>query len=237
MRARTLLGLLIPLASAALFVRLGFWQISRHQERVAVLRALEARLQAEPVEFSTTVAHAADPTWTLVRVEGRFRYDLEQVQAARTNAGSPGVHLITPLEVPGSDTLVIVTRGWVYSPDAASAELPRWRESEAITLTGYLLPLPAEGLQAPANPALPLRSLNRAALAARVGYPVASVQIVMTSDSTARIDSVPRRLPPPAPDAGPHRSYALQWFSFALIALIGGGILFRRGIVADRASR
>ena len=82
MRARTLLGLLIPLACAALFVRLGFWQISRHQERVAVLRSLEARLQAEPVEFSTTVAHAADPTWTLVRVEGRFRYDLEQVQAS-----------------------------------------------------------------------------------------------------------------------------------------------------------
>jgi surfeit locus 1 family protein len=30
------------------------------------------------------------------------------------------------------------------------------------------------------------------------------------------------RLPPPALDEGPHLSYAIQWFSFAAIALIGG---------------
>lgn len=237
MRARTLLGLLIPLLCAALFVRLGVWQLSRHSARATVVRALEARLHEAPIALAAAVADTGDPTWTRVRVEGRFRYDLEQVLAGRTSAGSPGVHLITPLEQPGSDTLVIVTRGWVYSPDAASADLARWRESDAVSLTGYLLPLPAEGLPAPEDRTRPLRALNRAALAERIGAPVAHLQIVMTSDSTARADSVPRRLPPPVPDAGPHRSYALQWFSFALIALIGGVVLFRRGIVADRSHR
>ncbi|MGI9038446.1 MAG: hypothetical protein ACR2GQ_06255 [Gemmatimonadota bacterium] len=32
----------------------------------------------------------------------------------------------------------------------------------------------------------------------------------------------------PDPGNGPHLSYAIQWFSFALIALVGTGALFRR---------
>lgn len=63
---------------------------------------------------------------------------------------------------------------------------------------------------------------------ARTGRPFARVQLVMTSDSAARADSVPRRLPPPTVDAGPHRSYAAQWFAFAIIAVVGGVLLFRR---------
>jgi surfeit locus 1 family protein len=170
-----------------------------------------------------------------VTVAGRFRYDLEQVQAGRASEGSPGVHLITPLQREGTDTLVIVTRGWVYSPDASSADLNRWREADSVSLTGYLVPILPEGLPAPADPGAPMRSLNLQALRTRLGVPIAPVQIVMTSDSLARADSVPKRLPPPTVDAGPHRSYAVQWFSFALIAIVGGGLLFRRTVVADRS--
>ena len=62
----------------------------------------------------------------------------------------------------------------------------------------------------------------------RIGKPIHAVQLVMTSDSVARADSVPRRLPPPVVDMGPHRSYATQWFAFAIIAVVGGVVLFRR---------
>lgn len=236
LRARTLLGFLIPLACAALFVRLGVWQLARHAERAERNAELEAQRAVSTATLADALADGGDPTWRAVRVAGRFRYDLEQVLAGRTNAGSPGVHLLTPLAVPGNDTLVVVTRGWVYSPDAAQVDLARWREVEFVTLAGYLMPVPDSGPAAPDDPARPLRSLNRAALAARLGRPVAAVQIVMTSDSLARADSVPRRLAPPVLDAGPHRSYAMQWFAFAIIALVGGAILTRRGVVADRAT-
>ena len=48
-----------------------------------------------------------------------------------------------------------------------------------------------------------------------------------------RIDSAPPRadrlatIDPPSLDEGPHRSYAIQWFSFAAIALVGGTLLVR----------
>ena len=46
----------------------------------------------------------------------------------RTRSGSPGVHILTPLRIPESDTALLVNRGWVYSPDARTVDLTRWRE-------------------------------------------------------------------------------------------------------------
>ena len=232
MRMRRLFALLIPLACAALFIRLGFWQLERGRERAEINEGLSTRLTEAPMPFDALPADTLAQRWRRVTLAGRFRYDLEQVQAARTNGGSPGVHLLTPLQREGNDTLVIVSRGWVYSADAASANLARWRESEQVELSGYALPLPPEGIPAPPDRPppdrpLPLRSVNRAALESRLGTPVSPVHVVMTSESVARADSVPRRLESPVIDAGPHLSYALQWFAFATIAVIGGVSLFR----------
>lgn len=232
-RPRTLLGLLIPLACAALFIRLGFWQLARHRERAAWNAAVAARLAAVPAPFHTLAT--GDSTAVRGRralVEGRFRYEREQVLAGRVNDGSPGIHLLTPLALEGTDTLLVVVRGWVYSPDAAGVELARWREGERVTIAGHLLPLPSDG-PPPPSASRPLRTMHVAALQARFGAPVFPVQLVMTSDSAPRADSVPRRLRPPALDAGPHWSYMLQWFGFAGVAVVGGALLFRRQRRAD----
>lgn len=236
MRVKTVLALAIPVSFALLFVRLGVWQLDRHAQRVAINAGFAERIAGQPEPLRGQEQDTLNARWTLVAASGVFRYDLELVHAGRASQGSPGVHLLTPLERPGTDTLVLVTRGWVYAPDAASADLARWREADTVSLTGYLLPLLPDGLAAPRDRSLPLRQLNRAAVESRLGRPIAPVQIVMTSDSVARIDSVPRRLPPPVLDNGPHRSYAVQWFSFALIALVGGVVLFRRSVVSERAA-
>ncbi len=226
-----LLGLLIPLACSVLFVRLGFWQLERGREVAAINAGLSARLEEPPLPYARVVADTGDSQWRRVTLHGRWRYDLEQVQAARTNAGSPGVHLLTPFErVDAPDTLVVVTRGWVYSGDAATVDLARWREreAEAIDIAGYVTRLAPDGPPPPANAALPLRQVSRVALEARLGAPIAPLMVTMTSDSIARADSVPRRLAMPIVDPGPHRSYAIQWFAFAAIAVIGGIALARR---------
>jgi cytochrome oxidase assembly protein ShyY1 len=57
---------------------------------------------------------------------------------------------------------------------------------------------------------------------------VASYLVFQTSDSVAKPDSVPVRLAYPALDEGSHENYAIQWFSFATIALVGGVALYRR---------
>jgi surfeit locus 1 family protein len=73
-----------------------------------------------------------------------------------------------------------------------------------------------------------VHALDRAAVQALVGLPVAPYIVVQTSDSGHQADSVPVRLGIPALTEGPHQSYAVQWFSFALVAVVGGVALARR---------
>lgn len=236
MRLRPVLGLLIPLVCAGLFVRLGLWQLSRHRERAAFNAVLSARLTRPPVPLDrVSMTDTAAVRGQRVVVTGRFRYDLEQVAAGRVSNGSPGVHLLTPLEMPGSDTLLVVVRGWVYSPDAATIESRRWREKESVSVSGYLIPIPGGEPVATDDPSRPIRRVTAQALRARIGAPILAAQLVMTSDSLDRADSVPRRLPLPTIDPGPHWSYMWQWFAFAVVSVVGGLVLFRRTRSRERS--
>jgi surfeit locus 1 family protein len=61
-------------------------------------------------------------------------------------------------------------------------------------------------------------------------YPVSPLYLVATdADTTKPVVERVVRLPPPALDEGPHLSYAIQWFAFAAIALIGGTAVAVRG--------
>jgi cytochrome oxidase assembly protein ShyY1 len=61
-------------------------------------------------------------------------------------------------------------------------------------------------------------------------YPVSRLYLVATEQDTTRpVGQRVARLRLPALDEGPHLSYALQWFAFAAIALIGGAAVAVRG--------
>ena len=123
----------------------------------------------------------------------------------------------------------MVNRGWVYSADASTVDGSRWRERDSAAVAGYVETLGAVSRQPSAISAQPraFHSLDRAAIERAVGLSVALYVLVQTSDSVAR-DSVPVRLGVPTLDEGPHRTYAVQWFSFAVIAVVGGVVLLRK---------
>jgi surfeit locus 1 family protein len=160
-----------------------------------------------------------------------MRYDRDVAWAPRMRRGSPGVNFLTPMVLPGSDTVVLVNRGWAYSPDARSVDLPRWRERDTLSVSGYVETW-AQDCGATAGAPLPalcgdsasrlIRKLDRRAVERIIGLPVAPYIVMQLSDSTLHADSVPARLEPPILDEGPHRGYAFQWFGFATIALVGG---------------
>jgi surfeit locus 1 family protein len=224
-RLRAVLTLVLPLAFAALFVRLGVWQLSRLGEKRAFNAVLSARLAASPADVATLPADTAQGHYRRVTAKGAMLYDREVVYAGRSHEGSPGVDLLTPMKLDGRDTVVMVNRGWAYSFDAATIDNARWREKDSAQVAGY-----AETFTGKERSALPGRvhALDRAAIQAIVGMPVAPYVIVQTTDSATHADSVPVRLEVPAPNEGPHKSYAIQWFSFALVAVVGGVALSRR---------
>ena len=115
----------IAILLSAVFVRLGFWQLSRLDER----RAFNARraLPLSQPEIPFDSLRDREP-YRRVGIEGTPDFDHEIALSGRSRNGSPGVHVVTPFRRAGNDTAVLVNRGWVYAPDAATADLSRFRE-------------------------------------------------------------------------------------------------------------
>lgn len=206
------------LVIAAGCVRLGVWQLARLDQRRARNAEIEAVMRGEPVPLPT-LAHPP-PRLTRVTIAGRPDYRHEVALTGRSRNGSPGVNILTPVRIAGTDTAVLVNRGWVYSPDASQVDFARWREADSLSFSGYVDTL-ATGRASPSLPALRMRVLDHRRIAAELPYPIASYYVIALPESATPSQTTPVRLPPPALDEGPHRSYAIQWFSFATIAIVG----------------
>jgi len=228
---KTLAFALLALAFAALFARLGLWQLDRLRERRALNRITAARLAHPPEDVRRVRSDTGDLRYRRVTASGTLDYAHELVLTSRTHDGSPGVDIITPLRLAGSDTALLVNRGWVYSPDGISVDLARWREGDTATVEGYLDDFASGGpalFRTPSS-ARGVRRLLRDSLASTMPYPIAAGYLVVTSPPSAPRDRAPVRLDLPALDEGPHTSYAIQWFFFAAVAVVGGGYVVAQG--------
>ncbi|HSY81269.1 MAG TPA: SURF1 family protein [Gemmatimonadaceae bacterium] len=209
---------------AAVCVRLGVWQLHRLGERKRRNAELVARMDGAPVDVTALPRDTSEARFRRVRLNGRYDYAHEAVLAYRERNGAPGVDVITPLRMAGNDTAVLVDRGWVYSPDGATIDHAQWREPDSLSGTGRVQTLWAgPGPAVTGNRPDRLRWVSPEAVAAWAGYPVRPYDVMLEGD-TAVSPGHPVRFGQPSVDEGPHMSYAIQWFSFALIAVIGAGL-------------
>jgi surfeit locus 1 family protein len=222
-RLRVVVFVAFAVLAAALFSRLGIWQVHRLQERRARNALVISRLDSAQVDLAALPRDTALARFRRVRVVGTPDYDNELVLAARTHNGAPGVDLITPMRIAGSDTAVLLNRGWVYSPDAATLRESRWRENDTVVV-GYAEILPPSGGASYASRPHTLTRLTYTSASAALPYPVLPFYVVVMGDTTT-VAGRPQRVGVPPLDEGPHKSYAIQWFFFALVALVGAGIV------------
>jgi len=232
MARRTLWFVLFALVAAAVCVRLGFWQLARNAERREVNARVSARLLEPPAPFAAVAPLGDSARFRRVTLTGVADYAHEVVHAARTNGGSPGVHLLTPVRIAGSDGAVLVNRGWVYSPDGVAVDHARWREGDTLQVTGFVehflaAPRPAAGV--PRTDRV-VRTVDRDEIVRLTGTAVAPVYVVATEVESrpAHAGEPPVRLTPPELGTGPHLGYAIQWFAFAAIALIGTSVVLAK---------
>ncbi|MDQ6829523.1 MAG: SURF1 family protein, partial [Gemmatimonadota bacterium] len=233
MSRRNLLAVLIAIVTAAVCVRLGMWQLHRLAERRAQNAVVVGRTALAPVAPAESL-----PRYRRVVVSGTWDFDHELAIAGRTHGGSPGVNIVTPLTLAGSDRVVLVNRGWVYSPDAGTIDLTKWHEPDPVSLPGYVDRPTDRKTPSPSLGAHVLVSLDLPQLISRQPRPAAVLDYIVVALPTADSSSLahPARLALPPLDEGPHQSYAVQWFSFATIAVLGVGLLLyqegrtRRGL-------
>lgn len=231
----TLLGLaLIPAMT-----ELGFWQLHRHEARVAQNELIARSLAAEPVPFGevSSPGHgpSGDEQFRTVRATGRYDTAHEVVVRQRTAADqeSIGYFVLTPL-VQEDGRAVLVNRGWIEAkgdltrfPDVPAA--PRGR----VTVTGRAMAeetTEASGIKD--KPGLPPRQvmlIDSRRQAKTLDHPVLGGHLQLTSTSPKPSASQPELIPEPDHSSiGAHMAYAVQWWLFAAAVPVGWVVLVRR---------
>jgi surfeit locus 1 family protein len=244
-----IVGTLLLAVVMALCVRLGFWQLDRRHERLQLNEHIAARLHAAPLAGAAALTDTAGIFYRTATIHGEFDHDRSVVLPGRSHRGVPGVHLITPLRVTGRADALLVNRGWVPSPDAATIDVRDFAATDTASVRGLVLPFPGAA-QSLAQREQPIAAedagfrrvwytLNDGALRAQYPYELLPALLqALPGDGPAAAGRTghPTRLEPPPLDEGPHLGYALQWFSFALIGLIGWIAILLRSRTAPRST-
>jgi surfeit locus 1 family protein len=226
------LPLVVGVLVAAVCGRLGLWQLDRLAERRARNAVVESRLGEAPLLLDAAVLRDAldeEPEalrFRRVRMVGRFDYGRELVVIGRMDNGRPGIHVVTPLVV-NDGAAVLVERGWLASSDSRTYDRSAAQEPDSVVVTGVLLQAPPRPLSADGTITWPVHVVSADPTAVGTLYPYALLPLVLRRLSPAEGTQL-ELVALPEQDEGPHLSYALQWFGFATIAVVGSSILYAK---------
>ena len=230
---RAALLAVLVVAGTATMVGLGIWQLARLKERQASNAEIRDRLAQTALTLSGATGDL--PEYQPVMAEGTYDFSQEVVLRNRAHDEQPGVHVLTPLRLTGGGA-VLVDRGWIPYLQAGTADRAQYQSPAGpVTITGVVrrsqsrsaIFLPADPTPSPGGPRLDAWFWpDVAQIQAQTPYPLLPFYVELA----------------PAPDTqilpiagyeldlsdGPHLSYAIQWFSFSLILLVGSIVLWRR---------
>lgn len=220
-------------------VLLGLWQLDRYQQRGERNEAIRAALEAEPVALDELVPAgssageiAVDGTaveWRPVVVRGSFDADVELALRLRPVEGQSGVHALGLLML-ADGRGVLVDRGFsaTTSRSTASVDLPSV-PSGPVEIVGRVRLSEdgrGAGLDADSDPAS-IRFVDLRDLQSFTSADLAPVWLERIEQSPAE-DASLAAVPAPGLSSGPSLIYAVQWFLFAVIAVVGFVVLARR---------
>ena len=183
------------MAACAAFIALGNWQAGRAQEkRAAAGEAQKVTLTGEFVPQHT------------VLLDNKVRH------------GRVGYEVVTPLRLAGSKEHVLVNRGWIAAPPRRD-ELPQLRTAPGeVRVEGIALErLPRSLSFGKTGTGKVRQNLDIEQFGAETGL---ALRPLVLQEHAGPDDGLLREWP--APDAGVqvHESYALQWYSFAVLAVV-----------------
>jgi cytochrome oxidase assembly protein ShyY1 len=235
-RGRYLVGHLVVLTLAGLFILAGFWQLDRLHEvrtRNAVVRS---RMGSTPVPLDQVLQpNDVDPgkaSYRRVVVAGHFDPSRQVLIQFRSYSGDPGDYLLTPL-VTSNGAAILVNRGWI-PPSDTPVQQARGLDPPPgdVRVTGILFPSEKRG-SSPTDAGggiVEATRIDLAVLGPGFSVPLYPAYLQLTAQDPAHSGDYPIVLPAPHLDNGPHLSYAIQWFSFTAIVLIGWPTLVRRSL-------
>jgi cytochrome oxidase assembly protein ShyY1 len=225
-------GHVVVLAIAVSFIWLGFWQLNKAEATWHTNATIRARESMPPADFGSLVTGSDMVSGALYRrvtVAGHYDPSKQFVVLYRTLDEQPGAFVLTPM-VTSDGAAVIVNRGWFPSQDAQPSIPPGSDPpSGQVRVTGLLLA--GEGktrISGTSDGTIELTTIDLAATKGSVPAAIYPAYVQLQLQDPALPSAALRTLPPPDLSSGPYFSYAVQWFLFTAVGLVGWPLLIRR---------
>jgi cytochrome oxidase assembly protein ShyY1 len=191
---------------------LGTWQFNRRAEALAEVARIDANYDADPMPVAEALpdpeSFDIDQRWQVVTLSGEYLHDEEVVVRNRPGAGSSGFEVLTPMRIP-------------QDSEGRPSEAPLAPEGQ-VEVTARLK-AGEQTIAGRTSSGAEFATIDLDELAERVGEPAYTGAYGILVQSGADASEPPLALPRPVRDEGPHLSYALQWFVFALMGFVALG--------------
>jgi surfeit locus 1 family protein len=217
-----LIPLLAMLLCLAVFIYLGLWQSGKGDRLEAELAQRAARNQLGAIKVSAQLLDAEQLRDAPITVSGIYEPSQQFFLDNRQENGLPGVHVITPLKIDGSNTRILVNRGWVGWTQGRSVLPVVATPTGQVQVTGLaFVPSTKKFFLMPDHPEASSQLWERLDLArfARLsGQPLQPV-VLLQNQGDAQ-DTLVRHWAAPENKVSMHRGYAFQWFGMAVALVI-----------------
>ena len=229
----TLVGTLVTICCIPLFIKLGFWQYSKAEQKQALQAQYDASSSHQAEAMPEDLSNPQTIRYKQVEVTGEYVKQYQILLDNQVEGETAGYHVITPLKVDGKEELVLVDRGWIAASDN-HADVPQidvpigaqkvlgqiWVPSKKFYT---LSPQPIEN----GEWHVLWQNMDMDAYAKAVPMKVLPVAIRMSPDNQG---GFVRNWIRPDDRIATHLGYAYQWFGFAFAAFaIYLFVGFRRG--------
>ncbi len=203
-----------------LLCSLGFWQLERAEQKRQQATALEMRRKLPPISLTDPTQSETDQLrYRKVVLQGKFLSERTIFIANRKHLGKTGFHVVTPLQLSDNGELVLINRGWTAttpfteSLTDSTGQLTIGGEITIPQAPAIQLTPSDDGHQFP--PRWPYLTVER--YRQWSGLEILPILVLQTSEDEQNFI---RQWPTPKVSDLMHIGYAIQWFAFAVIALL-----------------
>lgn len=230
---------ILTIIAALVMIRLGIWQL----DRLAGRRAFNAQVLSQidepslPLTGDVVSGDLESLEFRTVLLEGEYVLANTLVLGNQVWGDQMGVHLLAPLKIAGTEAVILIDRGWIPFEDWENRNLSAYDEAGTINVEGMLRVTQTKlGLrdcldETAGEAPFQVWCLALDGIAAHLPYDLLPVYLIQAPEGEQATPPY-RAIPQIEISEGPHLSYAIQWFTFATILLIGYPFFVNREVKA-----
>jgi len=229
----------LVIIAALVMIRLGIWQLDRLEQRRSFNTRVLSQIDEPILRLTDDVISGTieELEFRTVRVNGQYDFANTLVLGNQIWDDQIGVNLLTPLVISETQHVILVNRGWIPFEDWENRTISDYDETGIVAVEGMLRRTQTQlGLrdcldETAGKTPFQVWCLDLEGISTHLPYELLPVYLIQAPES-AQTQSPLRVIPEIELSEGPHLSYAIQWFTFSAILLIGYPFFVRREIQA-----